>query len=212
MSKAMIFLKALGNQDRFPWQNAAIAPRVEVVDQYRLEASVLAGRKAVIMTMHQDQRFLKSRQHVLENFISTGGVLVVQGQVAIPFLECLSVFQPLPKATPQACALQFAHPVHPLFRGLDPQALAVRKGVSGFYARGCSAPPASADILTRMDSGRCPVDWVDRQGDGMLFMHPGNDLWTTYADDDANIALTLRLLDWLESWPSDQGTNRGGTP
>ena len=205
MTKPFLFLQALAEQRNFPWQEPAIASKVEIADQYRLGAGLLAGRQAVVLTMHQDQWHLAAHQHELEHYVCAGGALVIQGHVALPFLSCLSVFRPIERAGPADLALGIEQPEHPLFRGLDPKTLAVRKGVAGFYARGGSEPPPDARILTRINSGQCPVDWVHRLGQGLVFMHPGNDLWTTFADREGNLDLTRRLFDWLADWRATDG-------
>lgn len=195
MIKPCVFLKALPGQEITPWQDPWLSERVEILDQYDLSPAALHERSSVILTMHQDQRWLASQQDLLDSFVREGGTLIVQGQIAIPFLDILNPFVPINQPRLADFPIDYRQP-HPIFHGIDPQTLNKRHGVAGFYARGFNPPPEHASIITTMSSGTVAVDWIAQHGAGRVFNHPGNDLWTTFADREANLALTQRLVHW----------------
>lgn len=190
-----VFLKSLPPQVRFPWGDPWIADRVEVIDQYQLSPGILEGRKAILVTMHQDLRWLERNRLLLESFTARGGTLVVQGQAAYRYHEALSIYEPFPRpglADYPVTRLRS----HPVFDGLDFDLLNLRKGVAGFYTRGSNPPPDGATVITAMAEGRVPVDWMLPWGKGGLLVHSGNDVWTTFEDPEANLDFARRLIAW----------------
>jgi hypothetical protein len=172
-----------------------LAERVAVFDQYELSTKLLHDVRAVILTMHQDQRWLHSRRHILKQFIDGGGTLVVQGQVAYPFAGGLSRFRPAANLRLPDYAIEL-HRDHQVFDGVDPVTLNRRRGVAGFYAHGSNPPPPEATVVSSMAGGRLAVDWEVNVGKGRLFVHSGNDLWTTFSDTSANREFARRLVQW----------------
>ena len=91
----------------------------------------------------------------------------------------------------------------PIFSGVDPDTLNRRRGVAGFYARGSNPPPTEATVLTTLRQGEFPVDWLLGLGKGRLFVHSGNDLWTTFHEPAENARLTGNLLRWATNEEND---------
>lgn len=154
----------------------------------------LAG---VLVDMHIDQHLFASRRRWIEAHLSAGGTIVFCGLLADPFLPQLPRFEPLPRRNRAALTVSITVPDHPLFAGVAAEDLTARKGVAGFYGRGQVRPPPGAVVLTWLDGGRVPLDWVWHPPmGGRLLMHPGNNLWM-YAEDDTTAArLTPHLLRW----------------
>jgi hypothetical protein len=195
MTPAGLFLSALPQQGDRPWRDAWLAKRVTVADQYTLSSNLLSDVRALFLTMHQDQRWLARHADLLERFMVGGGTLVVQGQVAYPFIGGLSCFQPAEDLKLADYTIELSQ-AHPIFERIDPSTLNRRHGVAGFYARGSHPPPMNAQVLSTMAGGSVPVDWVAARGQGRLFVHSGNDLWTTFAEPAANVDFTRRLVAW----------------
>lgn len=192
--KPGLFLFGLPGQAAGPIGDARFADRLDIADQYALTPGLLAGRRALITTMHQDQRWLRRHADVLLSFLEGGGTVIAQGQVAVPWLPMLPPYVPLDR--PRLAMLEVKRVLdHPVFAGIDPSALNMRKGVRGFYGRGHNPPPAGATIIQVLGAG-LPLDWQIAVGAGTLFMHSGNDLWTNMADPAANLQLADQLLDW----------------
>lgn len=196
MTKPCLFLQALPGQSSFPWLDSCLADQVDVLDQYGLSSTSLESRIVLILTMHQDQRWLHHNRGLLEHFVKSGGTLIIQGHIAIRFLGVLEQFVPLARPQLSQFKITFCRPQHPVFAGLTPQTLNLRRGVAGFYARGSNPPPKNAEIITAMSDGTLPVDWMVRLGAGLVFAHSGNDLWTTFDDRLSNVDFARRLVEW----------------
>ena len=191
----IVFLAALPEQRSATWCDRVDCP-VESIDQYALSSDTLSRTDVVITTMHQDQRWLQRRGDILQNFLEAGGTLVLQGQVAIPFISGLRIFEPMHRPSLDDYRLQALCPDHPLYLGFDTAELNMRRGVAGFYARGSNPPPENATILSGLRGGSVPVDWISPAGSGCILMHSGNDLWTTFHEPQKNLKLTNNLLGW----------------
>ncbi|MEM7445893.1 MAG: hypothetical protein AAF414_21405 [Pseudomonadota bacterium] len=151
---------------------------------------------ALLVPMHIDQRRFANATRWISRFFQAGGTLVFNGLLGYPFHRKLKRFEPL--VSPRL--RQFRVRVdanHPVWRGVDPDDLTFRRGVAGFYGRGCNPPPPSAQIIGTIDQGNCAVDWQwhPREG-GRLLMHAGNDLWMYARDKTSAAALTPQLLHW----------------
>lgn len=151
---------------------------------------------ALLVPMHIDQRRFADAAPWIAAFFQAGGTLVFNGLLAYPFRPELKPFQPLARPRVDQFRVRIAAD-HPAWRGIDPNDLTFRRGVAGFYGRGCNPPPAGARILGTIDHGTCPVDWQWRPKEGgRLLMHAGNDLWMYARDHTSAGALTPQLLRW----------------
>ncbi|MBI1285489.1 MAG: hypothetical protein GC183_14330 [Thiobacillus sp.] len=181
-------------QQRGVWLDPAIVERAMVADQYSLNQSLLDRHSAVVLTMHNDQRHLAAHQSMLENYVRDGGTLVVQGQIAMPFLSFLKPYIPLCRPRMDQLIVR-RRQAHPVFDGFNPESLNIRKGVRGFYGRGHNPPPPDADVLQTI-ADDIPLDWFLTWGKGRVLMHSGNDIWGTYADATENRRFALQLINW----------------
>jgi hypothetical protein len=195
MNKPCVFLKALPSQGKYFREDEELAKHVEIIDQYILSDEILKGIKVLILTMHQDQRHLLNNKLRLTEFVNTGGTIIVQGQIALPFVDGLLPFKPAEHLMLEEYEISFIQP-HPVFQGIDPVSLNCRRGVRGFYARGSNPPPDDAKILTMIRKKTVPVDWEWEFGLGRVFVHSGNDLWTSFKNSEDNINITRNLITW----------------
>lgn len=153
----------------------------------------------LLVDMHIDQRLFAGHRTWIEAFLAAGGTIVFCGLLAYPFLPPLGRFEPLARRSRAALEVTIAAPEHPLFAGVAAADLTARKGVAGFYGRGQVRPPPGAEVLTRLDGGRVPLDWVWHPPmGGRLLMHPGNNLWMYAGDETSAARLTPQLLRWAD--------------
>lgn len=175
----------------------ADARLLEFVDQYELAAIDWSQHRALIITMHADQRLLQTVSATWERLLDSGGVIVFNGHIAHPFLPGLSKFVKIDRPRLDQFAV-VRHQDHPVYRGLPPALMNRRRGVAGFWGRGHNPPPAGAAVLQSLDQGRAPIDWVwQRPGGGIVFMHGGNDLWSNFEDPSLNAQIALQTMRWI---------------
>lgn len=159
--------------------------------------------RAILISMHADQRWLEQHRGHLETSLDAGKTLVVSGQIATPFLEELRPFEVLEPMTLDRLEVDIAAPDHPIFQSIEPQDLTKRRGVAGFYGRGGHPPPAAAQVLTTLAGGAVALDWLaTRPSGGRLLVHGGNDLWSFAAfgnETSTATRLAPQLLDWLSA-------------
>lgn len=192
--KKALFLYGLPAQKDGPLASSVIQGLVDIADEYDLNSERLTEAGALVLTMHNDQRWLHKNGEAITSFVESGGTLVIQGQIALPWTGFLQPYLPIIRPRMDQLVVQAACD-HPVFNGLDRSVLNIRKGVRGFYARGHNPPPSGARVLQTV-ADDVPVDWEWRCGSGRVLMHSGNDLWTTQETPDANIEFAKRLLSW----------------
>ncbi len=194
MSGKAVFLYGLPQQRGGLLSDPALSDKVTVADQYDLAPALLARHRAVILSMHNDQRFLARNGALLEGFVADGGTLVIQGQVALPYLSFLRCYVPLKRPPIRDLVIRTVRP-HPIFAGIDLAALNNRRGVRGFYGRGHNPPPPGAVVYQEI-ADAVPLDWQWSLGQGRVLMHSGNDMWTSFEDKAQNMQLARQLIDW----------------
>jgi len=204
-SAPILFLFGLAAQAGGMLSEAPFSDVVTTADQYALSADLLAGRRALVLTMHQDQRWLERHGAVLQDFLEAGGTILAQGQVAVPWLPMLRAYVPVRRPPLETLEIKRVE-WHPLFDGVEPGVLNIRTGVRGFYGRGHNPPPAGAKVIQTLGNGD-PVDWEIRVGRGLLFMHSGNDLWTNCNDASDNRRLVGNLIDWCLTPATKEAAN-----
>lgn len=172
-------------------------PRLGKVDIYRLPAVDLTDVRGLIVGADADQIFLERNRELLDGFVTAGGRIAVMGHAVTDFLAGLGVWRKLTYTGPKDLWISMGEP-HPVWEGVDPADLSVRKGVTGFYARGYADKiPADAVVTTRIGRHALPLDYVYPLGEGLVLVHGGNDL-TNYADDpNTSARMTPQLIDWL---------------
>ncbi|WP_269583639.1 hypothetical protein [Roseibium sp. Sym1] len=169
---------------------------IDEIDHYALEAVDLSAYRALLLPAHLDQRFFGGLSEKIERFLDGGGTLVFNGHVAWPMLPEFEPFQPLDRFNVDALQI---HRVteHPVFEGVSTEHLTYRRGVAGFYARGCNPPPEGATVLHGVGPRRLPCDWVyERPRGGRILMHAGNDLWMYVGSADTTARIPPQLCAW----------------
>lgn len=170
---------------------------IEFVDQYDLEAIDWSARRALIITMHADQRLLQRLSAMWERLLDRGGVILFNGHIAHPFLPILPKFVKIVKPSLDQFAVVKLQD-HPVYHGLPAELMNKRRGVAGFWGRGHNPPPAGAHILQALDHGRVAIDWVWRRPQGgTVFMHGGNDLWSNFEDSALNMQVARQAIGWI---------------
>lgn len=195
MGKPGIYLS-----DRQGWASCyrddpVLGKYVQIANQYDLSAQLLAGSRALILTLGQDQYLLMRNRDLLDGYVRDGGTIVFQGQVALPFLACLSPYVPAENLKYDEFDVRLERS-HPILRGIDPVSLNLRHGVRGFYSHGSNPPPADAIIVSTIRHGSVVVDWEWHNGKGRVFVHSGNDFCVTFEDGDKDVHLTRAMVAW----------------
>jgi hypothetical protein len=170
---------------------------VAFVDQYDLAAVDWSERRALIVTMHADQRLLQRLSAEWERLLDRGGVILFNGHIAHPFLPTLSKFVKIVKPRlDQFAVVKLCD--HPVYQGLPTALMNKRRGVAGFWGRGHNPPPDGAQILQALDHGHAPIDWIwRRKQGGTVFMHGGNDLWSNFEDAALNAQIARQAIGWI---------------
>lgn len=170
---------------------------VEERDLYELGELDLSKRRGLLIGTGADQISLTEHRDLLGRFVERGGVLVMCGQIVRPFLAGLPIFEPIDHHGPADLTVSRLAG-HPVWEGVAPEDLTFRKGVAGFYGRGCYPRlPAGAVVVNGIGPGRRPLDIVYRQGRGEVLVHGGNDLWGYQEDQNTSARLTPQLLRWV---------------
>ena len=172
-------------------------PSVGRVDVYHLPAVDLTSVQGLILGSSVDQIFLERNRDLLTGFVTRGGRIAVMGHALTDFLPGLGVWRKIAYTGPKDLAITLADP-HPVWAGVDPADLSSRKGVTGFYARGCvDKIPENAVVTTRIGRHALPLDFVYPLGDGQVLVHGGNDLTGWKDDPNTSARMTPQLIDWL---------------
>lgn len=173
-------------------------PRAACVPLYGLQDLNLAAYRALLIPAHADQRYLMTQSGLLQDYLRSGGTVVLNGHVAYPFLPWLTPFVPGTGGGIAGLHVHRAAP-HPVFDGVDPEHLTFRRGVAGFYARGGNPAPEGATVLNTLGADAQPIDWVlTLPGGGRLLTHSGNDLWMYAGSADSAGRIVPQLFDWLQ--------------
>lgn len=155
--------------------------RYTAADLYELEERRLEGIDVLFLSGMHDQIFLKSIEPKLVAYLTSGGHLLVNGHIVLPWLPWLSPFKAV---SPKPFTNWMIRPAEPgaYFGRMDFETFHRHEGILGQYARGYSDPPDGAQLLCKIggptpdgtiDEG--PVDWVWRSpGGGKLFLHNGD--------------------------------------
>jgi hypothetical protein len=195
MAEPVAFL-TMGEDDPPLLRHPAASGRVRALDCYDLDETTLGQARALLVGMHVDQRYLAGIRHTLDTFVGAGGRLVVCGQVAVPFLAGLSRFCPLVDYALEDLEVHSVR-AHPVWAGVEPEDLTLRRGVAGFYGRGWHQPPSGAVVVNGLGPRRLPLDFFYPIGAGEVLVHGGNDLWSWGGEGDSSARLVPQLLDWV---------------
>lgn len=175
-----------------------LVERVELIDMYALAEHRLEDHRALLLNASCDQKVLQRLGARLQAYLEGGGVIVCCGHIAYPFLPALQPFVPM--ANYQLVDLRVAlDPTHPIFTGVANADVTFRRGVAGFFGRGANPAPPGARVTATLGPSRVPVDWQARIGDGTLYVHTGNDLWSFDGDDGTASRIPAQLLGWIDA-------------
>jgi len=170
--------------------------RLKGVWEWDLDPAAVASASGLLVTMHLDQTLAMSWVDALATMLGRGGRVLINGQVARPWLSGLEPFV--------LCGRKREHfritvlDEHPVFAGVDRSALETRRGVAGFYGRGHNPMPAGARALTGVGPDAAPLDWIWRRADGgAVLSHAGNDLWMNTDDAAQRDLMIANSLRWL---------------
>jgi hypothetical protein len=164
-----------------------------------VEASTLAGRTAILVEAHIDQRALLALKPALDAHLNNGGTLVFNGHLTYRLFDGLELFQPAARRGVADLQVRRINE-HPVFAGVDCHDLSFRRGVSGFYGRGANPAPPGAQILHCLAYAELPVDWLwQRPQGGQILMHGGNTMWMYQNDPTSAARIVPQLLDWLDA-------------
>lgn len=179
------------------------AGRLRVIEEEQLPSHDPASVGGLIITSHVDQIWLEGQKPWLEACLDAGARMIFNGHVERDFLDGLARYQPLRDRSIAAFRVSRVAD-HPIWEGYNGEELTFRKGVAGFYGRGCNLPPDGADVINVLDADkeRLAVNWEwARPRGGRVLSHAGNDLWVTFEQVERNAELVARLMTWMEQAP-----------
>lgn len=180
-----------------PLGDSDLAGRVDRIDCYALAETDLRPYTALLVPPMADQEHLASHRALLRDYLDTGGVIVFGGHIHRDWLPGASAFVPLQVRSFRNYHVTFVAD-HPVFDGVDPHDLTLRRGVAGFFARGHHPPPEGAAILTRLSGGQ-PSTYLDQVSTpGTILVQSSCDL-LGYANglDSTAARIPGQLLDWV---------------
>lgn len=125
--------------------------------------------------------------------------MALTGHPVVKFLPKQGDFRPLHYSAPAELFLTPGD-AHPVWAGVDLIDASMRKGVTGFYARGYTLNhPAGALITTRIGQNRLPVDYVYSHGLGRVLIHPGIEPAVFLQDNNTAARIHPQLIEWLKN-------------
>lgn len=116
-------------------RSLALGEGVEPLDLYSLEKTDLGTVDGLLISMNVDQEYLGTQEDLLEKFIFNGGRVALCGHPVVKFLPRQGDFRTLDYAAPTELFLTPGD-AHPVWAGVDLIDASMRRGVTGFYARG----------------------------------------------------------------------------
>lgn len=172
---------------------------VEALDIYELEHADLSTASGILISMNADQDYLGTQAELFDEFIKRGGRVALNGHPVVKFLPEQGDFRPLHYSAPAELFLTPGD-AHPVWAGVDLIDASMRKGVTGFYARGYTLNhPAGALITTRIGQNRLPVDYVYSHGLGRVLIHPGIEPAVFLQDNNTAARIHPQLIEWLKN-------------
>lgn len=187
------------------------AEGLELHDCYNLPQLDLGAIAGITLSASCDQLFLGRHRALLEEFVRSGGRLLVNGHVVEPFLPGLARWRRLVYKGPRDLVISRLAP-HPIWDGIDLDDVLFRTGVpgthtveelraigvAGFYGRGYHLDlPEGARVLNGIGPLQAPIDYTFTLGAGEIVVHGGLDL-LTFADPARSTArFATTIIDWL---------------
>ncbi|MGH9182303.1 MAG: phosphate starvation-inducible protein PhoH [Acidimicrobiales bacterium] len=175
-----------------PWARC-----IDIVDVYDLGRVDLGRYSGVVVEGMVDQEHLYRQRHQIGAYLDGGGLIVWSGQLFRPWLPGCGPFVPKEIRSFRDYAIRVVRP-HPVFDGVDPEDLTLRRGVAGFFARGHHPPPEGAEVLLSLAEGE-PVVYVDRTTTkGTVFAHAGTGLLRWAEPGSTAARISPQLLAWVQ--------------
>jgi hypothetical protein len=201
-----------------PWPPEADGHGVLPVDALTLPDIDLSPVSGIIVSGGVDQVSLAEHREILDSFVTSGGRILVNGHVQVPFLSGLGTWRKLEFHGPADLVLTRVTD-HPVWRGADLERLLYmmggtdgisatgdlpsldelrRHGVAGFYGRGYLSPlPVDAVVVNGIGPWQAPVDVEYPLGRGRVLVHSGNDLQMFMRPARGTAHMWDQLTDWL---------------
>jgi hypothetical protein len=195
-----------------PTSSSHTGPQVLTRDVYDLDGLDLSGTRGIMVSGGCDQRFLRGRRALLDDFVSAGGRLLINGHPLEPFVSGLPAHRKLEFHTTRDLWLSETGS-HPIWDGIDRRDLLLntgvpgrhtfeeltRIGVAGFYAHAYLVDlPQDAVAITGIGQAALPVDVSYPLGNGEVIIHLGNDLMGFSRPGTSAHDLSHRVLRHLE--------------
>lgn len=149
---------------------------MRLVRERDLTAGHFAAASGLITTTHLDQIGFMRHAAAVEALLDHGGRWVFNGHVLRPLVAGLAAYVPLakPRRADYVLTRLFEHPV---FAGIDQNALEENKGVAGFYGRGHNPMPRGGTAVNGIGPERLPIDWdLALATGGRILSHAGNEI------------------------------------
>jgi len=171
---------------------------IDSVDMYDFTGEELKNYEVLLIGTDADQRRLMELKSHIDAFLASGKTVIFCGAIAYPFLDGVGKFEKMYYSSYLDYAVT---PVagHPIWEGVKPSDMMMRRGVAGFYARGFNPPPSNALIINTLGSGKHPIDYEFKTlSGGRVVVHSGNNLWLFIDDDTTSAKMGTNLINWLK--------------
>ncbi|MBQ9238720.1 MAG: hypothetical protein IJ191_05320 [Treponema sp.] len=169
---------------------------IRCINQYDFDNTDLNRYGGLLIPMSIDQYILQRNGKRIQQFLEAGGRVFHSGHIILPYLACLSEYKQLVPPKWRDFMVTQLMP-HPVYEGYNASELSMNRGVAGFYSRGSNPPPVGARVITAIRNGTVPVDWEFDVGDGMLYVHAGNDLYHCSHDSKTVLHLFRNTVRYL---------------
>ena len=166
---------------------------LSMIDNYDLDR-LDPGCQLLLIGMHADQIHLERRRALVDGFLARGGTAVFCGHLIREVFSGAPRWQPAASRHQPDLRVTAADP-HPVWAGVDPGDLSIRRGVSGFYGRG-GYPELPEGALVINTVQQLPLDVELRVGGGRVLLHGGNDLWGYRSGPGTAARIWPQLLSW----------------
>lgn len=184
---------AFGLQRR---DNPFFLEHFKMIDQYQLADENLDSYKCLVISMFVDQEFLVVQKEKIRRFLDNKNIIIFSGHLFRNWLPGTSHFVPRTIHSHLDYVVSIAKP-HPIFEGVDSDAMTYNKGVAGFFARGHHPIPEGAEVLLTLPENE-PVTYIDRNStNGIILVHAGNDLFGYMDNEKSTDRISSQLLQWI---------------
>ena len=174
------------------------AMHITNLDQYELGTTDFSPYDVLVITDFIDQEYLYENRGIIQQFLNSGKIVVACTHIFRSWLPGVNLFMPkrITKFSDYEMEIKKADSV---FRGVDMQELAYRKGVSGFYARGYHpVTNPEVEVWLAFKTGE-PITYVDRTSTkGTIIASSARDLLSYETGQNTTQLIAPQTLEWLE--------------